>query len=552
MNTAVIDGKLYTAMVKSGAARLGQCRATVNDLNVFPIPDGDTGDNMYMTIRAGAYIGCTSEDLGRVSEAVSGGMLTGARGNSGVILSRIFAGIAKYLYGTDTADVRVFARAMQKGVEEAYAAVNQPVEGTILTVYRESVTSAAENLRPDADFSTYFSDLLREAKASLERTPDLLDVLKEAGVVDSGGAGLLYILQGMLNALEGHADTCEDAPAPAQKGPDLSLFDENSVLEFGYCTEFLLRLQTSKVDLATFDETELFDWLNAHGESVVAFRDGSIVKVHVHTHTPGEILNHCQKYGEYLTLKIENMTLQHNENRPAEPKDEKEPQLRRKVRKKFGTVAVACGDGVREMFSSLGTDAVIDGGQSMNPSAGDFIAAFDTVNADTVFVFPNNANVVLAARQAAEMYKSADIRVLETKTVGEGYAAMSMLDLSMGSADELEEAIRESYADVVTGFVSRASRDAETNGIVIHTGDFLGFSGKNVLANDKDRNGAALRLCETLQAGKRDVLILLRGADTPQEEAEALADALQKQYPRTEIIPTDGGQPIHDYILILE
>jgi len=545
---SVINGRLYAEAIRGGAARLGINRTTVNDLNVFPIPDGDTGDNMYMTINAGANAAGDIEDLGRASGAVSGGMLTGARGNSGVILSRIFAGIAKALDGTAACDVRAFAKAMEMGIKESYGAVNCPVEGTILTVYREAVTEATKKLDENSGFVSFFQDMLEAAKTSLEKTPELLAVLKEAGVVDSGGAGLMFIFQGMLEALNG--EKIEYAVTEkAQAGPDLSLFDENSVLEFGYCTEFLLRLQSSKVDLATFDEKELFDWLSANGESVVAFRDGTIIKVHVHTHTPGEILNHCQAYGEYLTLKIENMTLQHNENHPAE---EIQPDLHVKSRKKFATVAVACGDGVKQMFTELGTDAVIDGGQSMNPSSGDFISAFDAVNADTIFVFPNNGNVILAAKQAAEIYKNSDVRVLETKTVGEGYAAMSMFDPSPADANEIEENLKAAFEDVITGFVSKASRNAESNGLAIMAGDYIGFSGKTILCDSKNRREAALSLAESLNAGKKDVIILLKGADTPQEETEALAEELQKKYKRTEIIPTDGGQPIHDYIMILE
>ena len=305
----ILDGKRYLAMVRGGAARLNLHRKTINDLNVFPIPDGDTGDNMYMTLEAGCH--GTDANLCEAADAVSQGMLTGARGNSGVILSRIFAGIARGLAGKTEADIRAFEQAMACGVESSYKAVATPVEGTILTVFREGVQAAAGS----KNFEEYFDLLIPAMDLSLQHTPELLDVLKKAGVVDSGGAGLLYVAEGMRAALHGEAEVLPETAAdtPAQH-IDLNAFTEDSVLEFGYCTEFLLRLQRSKVDLDRFDETVIADWLAAHGESLVFFRDGSIIKVHVHTHTPGEILNHCQQYGEFLTLKIENMTLQHHEN----------------------------------------------------------------------------------------------------------------------------------------------------------------------------------------------------------------------------------------------
>jgi len=439
---------------------------------------------------------------------------------------------------------------MELGIEEAYNAVNKPVEGTILTVYKDAVNEANRAITEKSTFENYFSILVAGTKKALERTPEQLAVLKEAGVVDSGGAGLMYITEGMLHELSGNGDEPADFSSEnTENAPDLSLFDENSTLEFGYCTEFLLRLQTSKVNLVTFRENELFDWLHNNGESVVAFRDGSIIKVHVHTFRPGEIISHCQQYGEFLTLKIENMTLQHNENRPAESKAE--PALRLNTKAAYATVAVACGDGVRKMFSSLGVGAVIDGGQSMNPSTGDFLEAFDKVNAETIFVFPNNSNVILAAEQAAKLYEGSIVRVIGTKTIGEGYAAISMMDTN-GSTEEICAALEEAAEEAITGMVSKACRSTEANGVNVRTGDYIGFEGKNVLCDAGNRNDAAEKLCDALNAGKKDLLILLRGAEVSEEEAASLSQTLQKKYTNTEIILTYGGQPIHDYILILE
>lgn len=550
MATQRINGALFAEMIRGGAANLAPNRQIVNDLNVFPIPDGDTGDNMYMTIDAGA-----SElrpdgvaDLGEVAAQAAKGMLLGARGNSGVILSRIFAGISHGLNGVAEADLPTFARAFAQGVEEAYRAVSVPVEGTILTVYKDAVRYAAEHVTPETTAEQFFDDFNRELHCSLERTPELLDVLKQAGVVDSGGAGFIYIAEGMRSALDGPA-AYASAAFPAQKaGPDLDLFTEDSVLRFGYCTEFLLRLQRSKVDLERFDVKELSDWLNAVGESVVCFRDGSIVKVHVHTTTPGEILNHMQKYGEFLTLKIENMTLQHSEARVQN--NYVPPQ--RKPHKAYGIVTVAAGDGMRETFYNLGCDAVVNGGQSMNPAAEDFLRAFEEINADTILVFPNNGNVILTARQAAELWQKADVRIVPTKTVGEGYVAVSMLDTGSGDADTIVSELEHVIEGVVTGHVSRANRQAQMDGVEIRPGDFIGFAGDTVYVDAPDRADTAAGLAQALRAGDYDILLLVAGEAVPQEEAAALKDRLQQLCPRTEVISLRGGQPVYDYILILE
>jgi hypothetical protein len=528
-----LDGKRYLTMVSSGAAWLNAQRQLINELNVFPIPDGDTGDNMYMTIEAGCRV--NPGPLGVTTAAVSQGMLTGARGNSGVILSRIFAGIAQGLADLEEADLPAFEKAMASGVEASYKAVAQPVEGTMLTVFREGVAAAAGS----ASFDAYFDQLCAAMDTSLQHTPELLDVLKKAGVVDSGGAGLLQIAEGMRAGLHGEAAALpESGSAPAQQPVDLSAFTEDSVLEFGYCTEFLLRLQRSKVDLDHFDESVLSDWLAAHGESLVFFRDGSIVKVHVHTPTPGEILNHCQQYGEYLTVKIENMTLQHHENRMDE-------RYRTKG-KALGVVAVAAGKPLQEAFREMGADAVIEGGQTMNPPVQAFLDAFDRIGAESILVLPNNGNILLTARQAAAMYDKARIEVLPTRNLGEGYFALANLDTSE-TVDEIVAELGEVLEGCVTGMVSRAIRDSQAG----HSGDYLGFSDKDILCGSPERRQALLDLAGRLDAGSHDIALLLTGADVPADEAEAVTETLTRQFPRTEFSQITGGQPVYDYILLL-
>jgi len=542
-----LNAQLYLNLIRGGAARLAQDRQAVNDLNVFPIPDGDTGDNMYMTMEAGCHA-ALSPSLADTAEAVSRGMLMGARGNSGVILSRIFAGLAKGLKGVEEdADCKTFTKAMQAAVKEAYQAVSQPVEGTILTVLREGAAAAEGS----TTLEEYFDLWIAGMDLSLQHTPELLDVLKKAGVVDSGGAGLLCIAEGMRDALHGRSPigVGDDAQAgtqtvmagtdrPSAPKVDFDAFTEDCVLEFGYCTEFLLRLQRSKVDLDGFDERVIHDWLASQGDSLVFFRDGSIIKVHVHTKDPGAILTKCREWGEFLTIKVENMTLQHHENHMD--------QRFKRARKTLGLVTVAAGKGLTDSFLQMGVDEVIEGGQTMNPPVERFLEAFNNVNADVVLVFPNNGNIILTANQAAAMYADSKIIVIPTKTLGEGYFALANLDPEL-PVEQLEETLTAAAAAVTTGSVSRAIRDTAE----ARTGQYLGFSGKEILCACASREDAVLELARKLQADQSDILVLFSGADAPADEAARLKTELEKACPMTEVILLDGGQPIYDYILVL-
>ena len=549
--TENLTSERYLQMLCQGAARLEANRQTINDLNVFPIPDGDTGDNMHMTLCGGTSAG-PAGSLGETARTASQGMLLGARGNSGVILSRFFAGIAKGLDGLSDADLPTFIHALQEGVRSAYGAVSEPVEGTMLTVLREGV-AAAEG----AGFEAAFQAMVREMKASLDRTPDLLPVLKEAGVVDSGGAGVLCIMEGMLNALEGRfSEAAAPAPATPRPAADLDRFGPDSELTFGYCTEFLLRLQTAKVgNPEQFDVAQIRDWLNGAGESVVCFKDGSIVKVHVHTRTPGDILSHAQRWGEFLTVKIENMTLQHSgvtirnqfSDAPAEAPQESFAQRRRR----YAVIAVASGEGLVRAFKDAGVEEMIEGGQTMNPSAADFLAAFDRAGAETLFVFPNNSNILLTARQAASLYDKAEVIVLPSKDVGAGYVAASSLDRDCKDPTEIRAAAEAAISSVVTAQVSRANRDASMNGVAVHDGEFIAYVHDRILCATADRSEAAMQAAQALSMEEHDVALVFRGQDVPGEEAERLTAALQARFPRTEVILSDGGQPIQDYILTL-
>lgn len=565
-----IDGALLARMVREGTARLRTHAQEVNDLNVFPIPDGDTGSNMLQTASGGADSIASTESgsIGKLSRRISDGMLLSARGNSGVILSQIFEGMARALDGAETADAELIIRAMQSGTRTAYDAVMQPTEGTMLTVMRcatDYVAGKAPSLPVEL-----LRDFISEAKRTLERTPDMLPVLKRAGVVDSGGAGLIYIAEGMLDALlsdsssEETVDTSWQDAAPSAAEPDLDSFDENSKLEYGYCTELLLRLQRSKTDPETLRVESLTEWLSGIGDSVVAFKTGSIVKLHIHTKTPDRVLAFCQRYGEFLKVKIENMSLQHNssmlgtgentdyndndaESAPsADAVDTKTTEAAPK--KQFGIVVVASGEGVKQLFSERGADIVIDGGQSMSPSARDFIDAFREVSAQTVFVLPNNGNIILAAKQAAELYTDADIRVIECTTIGEGYAAISMFSDESGDADTIESELRDALGGVVTAGISRSIRDSGE----IKAGEYIGFVGKDIIADSDSRLDAACKTADKLGLGGYDVCIILRSADASAEEAANLESYINSHYPNTEVYLLYGGQPIYDYIIILE
>ena len=541
--TTELDSLTFAAMLRQGAVQLGRDKQVVNDLNVFPIPDGDTGDNMLMTLKAGCnalenHLGTLSE----LSAAASAGMLLGARGNSGVILSRIFAGLSKGLQGIIEAGAEAFAKAMQSAVDEAYKAVPVPVEGTIITVLREGAAGADAH----GDLNLYFETLIEAMQTSLDHTPELLQVLKDAGVVDSGGAGLLSVFRGMNDALNGIISEEEIAPttAPAPQ-VELDKFTENSTLEFGYCTEFLLRLMRSKIDIDAFDENVLFDYLNQVGESVVAFREGTIIKVHVHTFTPGEILSHCQRYGEFLTLKIENMTLQHHQTVNQNNASFKLPP------KPYGVVTVATGEGLVNAFREIGADEVIEGGQTMNPSTQDFLDAFARINAQHIFVFPNNKNIKMAADQAAELYENAHIHVLPSATIGEGYYGIGSIDRDNTDLDEVIASVTEIMQSVVTGMVSTAIREAECDQVTVHTGDYVGYIGKQLLSDSPDREEAAKALCERLDAASRDVMLVFYGEQVPQNEAERLVADLQSRYKNLEIMLNNGQQPVYDYIFVL-
>jgi len=549
-----LDGAMMANMVRGGAANLRSNAREVNDLNVFPVPDGDTGDNMSMTMEGGvaALEGVESTNLADVMERISRGMLLGARGNSGVILSQFFAGMNKGFSSCEKADAAVVGKALEEGVRQAYSSVITPTEGTILTVAREAVEYAVSRIDENTTISALFTDLTTEMYASLQRTPEILEVLKEAGVIDSGGAGLFYIMLGFSKILQGEEiEATESAlQAPKAANIDLNAFGPDSEMVYGYCTEMLLRLQNGKVDIDTFDVSILIDYLSSIGDSIVCVKNDSIVKLHVHTMNPGNVLNFCQQFGEALTVKIENMNVQHSEeNASARPALKKERPM-----KDHGTVAVASGDGIADLFRQLGVDAVVSGGQTQNPSAQDFLSAFAEVNAKHIYVFPNNGNIVMAAKQAGQLYDKGEVHVIESKDLGQGYAAISSLNFQSDDAEQITAQLTEAMGYVKTGSVSTSIRDAELNGVHIETGDYIGFMGKEMLVSCKNLRDAARELLIKMGLDTGDVYMVtaFTGSDASAEEIDALQSFMEENYPDVEFYTVEGGQEVYPFIFVVE
>ena len=553
-----LNGEQFKELLTNGALNLKANYEEVDSLNVFPVPDGDTGTNMLRTISGGvsALNGFDAKDLGEVGKVVSKGMLMSARGNSGVILSQIFRGICKGFEGKKEVDAVQLAAAYKIGVKQAYGAVVQPVEGTILTVFREATEAAAKKITKDSTINEFFEEHLKQAAVSLKRTKEILPVLKEANVIDSGGAGYVYIVKGFVKFLDGEKIEAEltkeenSAEAPAEI--DFSAFSRDDTLQFGYCTEFILRLQSAKVDVDNFDVNQIISDLNEddiQGDSIVALKDDDVVKVHVHTKEPGIVLHKMRKYGEFLTIKCENMALQHNENMSDE---ERESQAKRE-HKKYAIVAVAQGQGIIEQFKALGVDVVVSGNQTMNPSTEDFIKAFKSLDAENIIVFPNNKNIIMAAKQAAQLYKGAKIKVIQSTSIPQCYSALTMLDFSSDDLTIICGSFLEAIRNVVTGEITVANRSTRLNGVSVMKNDHIGILDGKLVKATKFKNRVVVDLLAKVPGmNDKQVLTIIYGKDTTEEEkAKNLANIKQK-YPYLEVGAIDGGQAVYKYLLAIE
>ena len=552
METKILDGDTFKRMLEGGAEEIHAQVEEINELNVFPVPDGDTGTNMMKTMESGiAKIPDTQDaSVGEVATAFAKGTLLGARGNSGVILSQFLAGVGEALSDKETVTAQEFADAYLDGVKRAYAAVSKPVEGTILTVFRES----AEYVKRKLDENSTVEDVLRlnikEAKRSLERTKEILPVLAEADVVDSGGAGYLCIATGMYEALIGKARAYEKISTNEKPAPtvDYDLFTTDSTLAFGYCTECLVRLMRAKGDPEAFDLAAFTAALEAAScDSIVALRDGDVLKVHAHTVTPSDILTLCQRYGEFLNIKIENMSLQHSEKSEAEKKPKKMPH------KHYGVVAVANGEGMSALFAGLGADIVIDGGQTDNPSTEDFINAFAALDVDHIFVLPNNGNILLTAGQAAELWEKGNVTVVPTKTLPQGYAALSVFNAAVTDPEEQLSDMIDAKSAVVSGEVTVAIRDASIGGVQVKEGESIGIlDGTLVCACPSVPEALCDMIAKIEDVEDRELLTLFIGKDANKEETDTVTQLIEERFDWLSVETVIGGQRVYRYLIAVE
>ena len=553
-----LNGEQFNELLTNGALNLKANYEEVDSLNVFPVPDGDTGTNMLRTISGGvaALNGFDAKDLSEVGKTVSKGMLMSARGNSGVILSQIFRGICKGFEGKKEVDVTGLINAYKIGVKQAYGAVVTPVEGTILTVFREATEVAAKKMKKDSTINEFFEAHLKQALVSLKKTKEILPVLKEANVIDSGGAGYVYIVKGMVKFLDGEKIEAELSKEEHSSEPaaeiDFSAFSRDDILQFGYCTEFILRLQSSKVDVDNFDVEQIIADLNEEdisGDSIVALKDDDVIKVHVHTKEPGIVLHKMRKYGEFLTIKCENMALQHNENMSEE---ERESQTKR-VHKKYAIVAVAQGKGIIEQFKALGVDVVVSGNQTMNPSTEDFIKAFKSLDAENIIVFPNNKNIIMAAKQASQLYKGANVKVIHSTSIPQCYSALTMLDFSSDDFTIICGSFLEAIRNVVTGEITIANRSTKLNGVIVAKNDHIHIVDGKLVRATKFKNRAIVDLLAKVpDMENKQVLTVIYGKDLTEEEKTKNMAAVKQKYPFLEVGAIDGGQAVYKYLLAIE
>ncbi|MFR3683556.1 MAG: DAK2 domain-containing protein [Enterococcus sp.] len=560
MKVTEISASQFQEMVEAGAKRLQVNAEYVNSLNVFPVPDGDTGTNMNLSMTSGAtaVVNSASDKVGELANVLAKGLLMGARGNSGVILSQLFRGFSKAILDVDTLNAEDLAKALVHGVETAYKAVMKPVEGTILTVARESAKAGERKAKQTDDVVEVMSAVVKYGKKALDKTPDMLPVLKEVGVVDSGGQGLLFIYEGFLNALNGEFqadDTYE--PSPAEMDEMVNAEHHRSVqgqlatedIKFGYCTEIMVRLGEGPTVDSNFDYDTFRNYLDGIGDSLLVVNDDEIVKVHVHTEHPGEVMNYGQKFGALIKVKVDNMRLQH-ETILEHDEEVAEFEAVPAERKPYAVIAIAAGEGVQELFKSLGAAYVISGGQTMNPSTEDILKAIKEVNADQVIVLPNNKNIFMAADQAAEVAE-VPVAVVPSKTVSQGMTAM----LAFNGEQSLEEnktAMTEMLDSVVSGQITNAIRDTAIDGVEIHEGDYLGMVDGKIILSEADKYQATLDTLNKMISEDIEIITIIVGEEGTQAEAEKLSEAIEASYPDLEVEIHEGKQPVYPYLLSAE
>ena len=565
MEITSINSKLLARMFLAGAKNLDSKKDWINELNVFPVPDGDTGTNMTMTIMSAAkeVSSLTEPAMAELAKAISSGSLRGARGNSGVILSQLFRGFCKVIKEYDEIDVTILCEACQKAVETAYKAVMKPKEGTILTVAKGAAEKALELSDETEDVVTFVEEVIKQAEYVLDQTPEMLPVLKQAGVVDSGGQGLVQVLKGAYDALIGKEIDYTIEGAPTGAAPAKISAETEAEIKFGYCTEFIIVLNAPMSDN---EEHAYKAFLESIGDSIVVVADDEIVKTHVHTNDPGLALQKALTFGSLSKIKIDNMREEHQEKLikdsqklAAQQKAEEEAyeaaQADEKTNnmpaKEMGFVSVSIGEGMNEVFRGLGVDYLIEGGQTMNPSTEDMLNAIEHVNAKTVFILPNNKNIIMAANQAVDLVEDKQIIVIPTKTIPQGITALVNY-IPDHSAEENKEQMMAEIENVKTGQVTYAVRDTEIDGKTIKQNDFMGIGDKSILSVGTDLRATTLEMVDAMVDEDSAIVSIYFGSDSDEDSANELAAAIEEKYPDVEVEVNDGGQPIYYYVISVE
>ena len=549
MNTNTVDAKMLSRMFLSGAKNLEAKKEWINELNVFPVPDGDTGTNMTLTIMSAASEVSALENptMKTLAKAISSGSLRGARGNSGVILSQLLRGFTKVIEKSETADAVTFARAFEKGVETAYKAVMKPKEGTILTVAKGAAVKALEIADEAENLESFFADVIAEAEAVLAKTPEMLPVLKEAGVVDSGGQGLLEVLKGAFDGFLGkEIDLTFEKPTSGIAVKPVSA--EESNIKFGYCTEFIIMLEK---EFPEKEEKAFKEYLMSIGDSLVVVADDEIVKVHVHTNDPGQAIQRALTYGQLSNMKIDNMRLEHHEKVIKEAEKMAAQQAVLEPAKEVGFISVSVGQGMGDIFRELGADYLIEGGQTMNPSTEDVLQAISHVNAKNIFIFPNNKNIILAANQARDLTEDKNIIVIPTKTIPQGITALISY-VPDKTVEQNTEEMMEAMGNVKTGQITYAVRDTRIDDKEIRQGDIMGIGDHGILAVGKEIGDTAVATVQEMTDEDSEIISIYYGADVSAEDAEQLAERLEDMYPDYDVELNEGGQPIYYYVVSVE
>ena len=560
MSITTLDGKRFAKMVLLGATHLSNNAKMVDALNVFPVPDGDTGTNMNLSMTSGAkeVKNNVTPHIGKVGASLARGLLMGARGNSGVILSQLFRGFSKAIEQKETLTAVEFAHAFENGVETAYKAVMKPVEGTILTVAKDAAKRAVDVAKNETDIIIVMEELVKEAKASLNRTPDLLPVLKEVGVVDSGGQGLLLVYEGFLSELKGETIDNMSISSPsmnelvnAEHHKSVQSHMNTEDIVFGYCTEFMVKFEAEKISKNPFAEEQFRNDLSRYGDSLLVISDDDIVKVHIHSEQPGEVLSYGQRYGSLIKMKIENMREQHtailNEDETQSPVQVKSS----KEKEKYAIITVAMGSGITELFKSIGAHVVIEGGQTMNPSTEDFVKAMESVHAENFILLPNNKNIIMAAEQAASVVEG-NVVVVPSRTVPQGMSALLAFNPS-GELEANQSSMTDALSNVKTGQITYAVRDTNIDGIDISKDDFMGIAEGKIVVTDKDKLKAAKDLlAKIISADEDEIVTIIYGQDASEDDVNAILEYLEDEYEDIEVEVHNGDQPLYAFIFSVE